>query len=94
MRVSRGYFLDAFPHLVWDALEFGEAWNGWATPVVERDVLITMLTDCGWSVCLEGAMVIAVDPDDDALAERFAANAQGHFDLGQLGWTFVRCETE
>ncbi|MCX5044080.1 hypothetical protein OG921_12985 [Aldersonia sp. NBC_00410] len=88
--------LDALPERTWPALRFGEPWNGWATPVVSRDVLDQMLAASGephrWegSGLWLGTPAIDVQPGQEPeFYERVRASGDGSYDLGQLGWTFV-----
>ncbi|QAV29295.1 hypothetical protein [Micrococcus luteus] len=84
-----GFTFDAFPDDVFLAVEYGEAWNGWDTPVVCRDVLVDLLEalelehrwDCD-------VAVIAVEDYEDRLEPR----QDGLYDLAQAGWTVQQVE--
>lgn len=72
------------PGHVWPAVGFGQPWNGWATPVVTREVLESVIAATeGESVNIsEGTAVIG--------GEKLRADADGSYDLGQIGWCFIQ----
>lgn len=78
----------------WPAVRFGEPWNGFATPVVMRATLEDLLLTVGDGHRWEGADAVvwsAIDlaPEDPPEYEdRISPDAEGLYDLGQLGWTF------
>lgn len=79
---------------VWTAREFGPLWNGWLTPVVDKATLQDVLVHAeerhqwhGATVELSGWLA---EPEVDT-EDRIELNprADGLYDLGGLGWTFI-----
>lgn len=95
------YFsLNDVPALVWPALRFGSLWNGWATPVVTREVLADMLTTIcephrwvGSDLWLGTPGVDLMPGEQPEFWDRISPSADGTYDLGQMGWTFMRVAT-
>lgn len=82
--LTAAFQLDSIPHKTYLAVNYGDSWNGWATPIVDRAVLSQLLSDlgsphtwCGDSVTLN---------DGEQLEPFFA----GLYDLEPLGWMFSR----
>lgn len=81
----------------WPAVRFGEPWNGFATPVVTRSTLASLLNATGDGYRWEGdtALVwptIDLGPEDEPDPEsvdRLAPDTEGNYDLGALGWVFL-----
>lgn len=81
----------------WEAVRYGQPWNGWATPVVTRAVLESILEAVrrrtGEPHRWEGSVAIVSGPLDSlGVAEhayRFEPDSHGRYDLGSLGWTWV-----
>jgi hypothetical protein len=83
----------------YEAVAFGSFWNGFATPIVSRNVMIgfaarqQMLQTSG-----EYVDIIHADGNgfyvDDEDEERtwLLPDADGNFDLGRLGWTFQQVD--
>lgn len=85
------------------AVAYGEAWNGWVTPVVSREVLTALvarntflrssglpdLDQWGWTDD-KTVRVVAFDAEwsDDDHATHLLPNAAGDYDLGTLGYTW------
>lgn len=80
----------------WTAVRFGDPWNGFATPVVCREVLEDLLGVIGDGHRWEGDEVliwatIDLEPDDEPQdVERLSPDREGLYDLGALGWVFER----
>ncbi len=88
--MTQSYFtLDGQPEHTWTAHECGEPWNGWATPVVDRDTLQDVIatdtrltlrfTDAG------GAIIYDTTTDD---FDTITPTPTGHYSLRILGWRF------
>lgn len=85
----------------WPALRFGQRWNGWATPVVSREVLASILATVaahtGEPHRWDGDVAVISGPvdgpgHDPRYEDRLDPGGDGHYDLGPLGWTFVAIE--
>lgn len=93
------FTLDALPDHSWPAVAFGDPWNGWATPVVTREVLADVLLTSGephrWKDEIamlgtpSGDMRPGVEPE---FFDPVRPREDGLFDLGQMGWVFVRVD--
>lgn len=87
------FSLDGLPGHVFEALAFGEPWNGWATPIVTREVLEQILAalEVPDSLREDGTTIVIGDsrgiPSDDDV--RLVPLDGDAYDLGLLGWTFV-----
>lgn len=80
---------DAFPGTAFLAVEYGEPWNGWATPVTTREVLADVVVALELPHRWEGdAAVLVVEDYEDRLKPR----ADGLYDLGHAGWTVQQVE--
>lgn len=80
---------DAFPGTTFPVVEYGEPWNGWATPVVRREVLADILTALELPHRWEGATaVVGVEDYQDRIDPR----EDGLYDLRQTGWTVLQVE--
>lgn len=78
---------EAFPDHPFLAVEYGEPWNGWATPVVRNEVLTDILASLELPYRWDGtAAVVEVEDYEDRVEPR----ADGLYDLRQTGWT-VEC---
>lgn len=82
----------------WPAVRFGESWNGWATPVVTRDVLASILdvvrATTGEQHRWDGDVAIIAGPVDEPRRapeheDRLEPGDSRLYDLGTLGWTWV-----
>lgn len=82
---------------VWEAVRFGEPWNGWLTPVVTKETLENLLEALGDGHRWEGEIAVvwptidlgdgaAHDPDTE---DPIVPDDDGTYDLGELGWTFI-----
>ena len=88
------FHLDGVDERSWDCVDFDEPWNGWATPVVTRDVLVDVLHALGWEIEDVFGLILATDPADPSVTEQVEPSDQtGLYRLGQLGWTFVEGES-
>lgn len=80
---------DAFPDHPFLAVEYGEDWNGWATPVVHHEVLADALVSLELPHRWDGDLaVVEVEDYEDVLRPR----EDGLYDLSQAGWTLQRVE--
>lgn len=75
---------DALPDHPFLAVEYGEPWNGWATPVVTRETLADILTALELGHRWEGTTAV-VDVED--YEDRLEPREDGLYDLRQAGWT-------
>lgn len=81
----------------WPAVRFGPPWNGFATPVVTRSTLASLLQRAGEGHRWDGDVAVVWptidldpgDPPDPETIDRLEPDAEGHYDLGALGWVFV-----
>lgn len=83
-----GFYLDYDPERVYIARSYGPTWNGWATPVIEREVLTELLVDLEEPHRWDGNAVW-IDEDETP----FRPCIDGLYDTGTLGWTFSPLET-
>lgn len=69
----------------WTAVRFGRDWNGWATPVVDRITLesIVALTEDPLHY-IENVAVIS--------GEKVKPDRDGNYDMGLLGWCFIEVD--
>lgn len=82
----------------WRAVSFGPPWNGWDTPRVTRATLAQLLLDLseGHRWTDDGVLIwptadLETDqPHDPTTEDLMRPDADGTFDLGHLGWVFVR----
>jgi hypothetical protein len=82
----------------WRAVSFGPPWNGWDTPRVTRATLAQLLPDLheGHRWTDDGVLVwptadlMPDEPHDPETEDLIRPDADGAFDLGYLGWVFVR----
>lgn len=78
----------------WQAREYGTPWNGWLTPVVDRETLEQVLAAASERHTWDGEAVRLLgwmnEPEEDhgVLIPR----SDALYDLGELGWTFVVAE--
>jgi len=73
-----------------EAVSFGKPWNGWLTPVVTRETLERLFPlgasgDMQLTFTADGVAHI----DEDESPVDITPDANGHYDLAHLGWTFV-----
>lgn len=79
-----GYFdLDTIRPRSWPAVEFGRPWNGWATPVVARTVLESVLTGAREPYVWDADTILVGDE-----AEPLRPRPDGLYDLALLGFCF------
>ena len=77
-----------------DAVSYGPRWNGWLTPVVTPATLAALLAsvdDGSRMLSFRGdgtAVITEMQDGEDAIAYELAPDANGHYDLGAMGWTF------
>lgn len=82
----------------WEAVRFGEPWNGWLTPFTTRETLASLLDALGDGCRWEGDTAVVWptidlvegEPHDPDTEDRIAPDDDGTYDLGVLGWTFTR----
>lgn len=98
MSDTKKFTLD-FVDTTWEAVSYGPTWNGWVTPVVTRDTLQDLF-DCATGGALEGDPVLSVvwhtngtamitEPfGEETMYYEIAPDADGHYDLAAMGWTF------
>lgn len=83
------FVFDAFPDHPFLAVEYGEDWNGWDTPVVTRETLTDVLAALELAHRWEGATaVLEVEDYEDRIAPR----EDSLYDLAQAGWAVQRLE--
>ena len=90
------FTLDALPERAWPVEYFGPTWNGWAAPVVTREVLADVLTASGEPHRWEDDVAWLGTPAADLRAgeepeyyDPVRPGEDGTYDLGQMGWCFV-----
>lgn len=88
------FTLDSDPDRTFDAVRFGEPWNGAATPVVAREVFEQLLTSSGepheWRGDVAWLGTPAIEAQEGAEVEFYDPihpSDDGTYDLAQLGWT-------
>jgi len=84
------------------AVGFGRTWNGWATPIVPREVLAQLIADApGHRVWFHPESGVArIDTDQEtgswqhyaSIAPELRGNVQA-YPLESLGWTFLEDES-
>lgn len=89
----------AFDGATFDAVAYGEPWNGLVTPVVDRATLEAMLEVLddyhlrGW---VDGEDILHIEYLDGngrpGMFDEVAPRADGTYDLGHLAWTFELAE--
>lgn len=78
------FTIDGFePQHVWTAVRFGPRWNGWATPVVTRDVLESVIA------AAEGETLHFIENTAVISGDKLRPGADANYDLGQIGWCFI-----
>lgn len=95
--------IDDTPMVTYEAVSYGERWNGWLTPVVTRETLVAVITGRD---PLEEWMRLEFTPDNSAVVWQttddvwddeptvIAPDADGNYDLGCLGWTFDEADSD
>ncbi len=81
----------------WPAVTFGDPWNGWATPVVTPEVLVSVLdvvaAATGEAHRWDGDVAVVAGPVSESgepeYEDRLEPDDSGLYDLGELGWTWV-----
>lgn len=80
-----------------EAIAYGDTWNGWATPVVTREtfeaIARTLDAEDGVEADLKfdehGVATFAEGAEEsETNTHEIAPNAEGGYDLGCLGWCF------
>ena len=83
-----------FIDVAFDAVSYGPTWNGWLTPVVTPATLAALLAsvdDGSRMLSFRGdgtAVITEMCGGDDVVDCEIAPDANGHYDLGAMGWTF------
>lgn len=82
------FTIDGFePEHVWTARRYGSRWNGWETPVVDKGTLEAVVA------ATEEETLRYVDEVAIVSSEtRLKPDVDGNYDLGELGWCFVRVD--
>lgn len=81
------FTIDGFePEHVWTAVRYGRPWNGWATPVVTRDVLESVIA------AAEGETLHFIETTAVISGDKLRPDADGNYDLGQIGWCFIETD--
>lgn len=85
----------AFHGATFDAVGYGDTWNGFVTPVVDRATLVELLNHLddhylhGW---VDGEDVLRIEYFDGrgrpGMFDDVTPLPDGTYDLGRLGWTF------
>lgn len=90
------FSLEAHVGQSWPALRFGPHWNGWASPVVTRDVLEQVLLASGEPHIWRGEIAWLGTPaadlesvDEPEFWDPISPEVDGTYNLRSLGWTFV-----
>lgn len=90
------FSLEAQPERTWPARRFGQSWNGWAIPVVTRQILAEELTESGEPHRWEGDVAWLGTPAADLRPgekpeyfDPVCPSDDGTYDLDQMGWCFV-----
>lgn len=77
----------------WQAVRFGQRWNGWLTPVVERATLQSLIDAAsGVELAWEGSTAIVICEDYPDEPDRLRVAADGLYDLVSLGWCFTETD--
>jgi hypothetical protein len=82
------FSFDAVPDQTFPALSYGGLWNGWEAPVVDKDTLQRVLTVSEEPFTWDGDTAVIENNGGDL--ERFGPSEDGTYNLGELGWCFVR----
>jgi len=78
------FTIDGFePEHTWEAVRYGQLWNGWTTPVVTRDVLESVID------AAEGETLHFIETTAIISGEKLRPGTDGNYDLGQIGWRFI-----
>jgi hypothetical protein len=90
------FALDGYD-VTWPAVHVGTPWNGFATPVVARSTLASLLETTGDGHRWDGDVAVVWptidlapgDAPDPETVDRLEPDGEGNYDLGSLGWVFV-----
>lgn len=81
------FTIDGFePEHVWRAIRFGRPWNGWATPVVNRATLESVIA------AAEGETLHFIEATAVISGDKLRPDSDGNYDLGQIGWCFIKTD--
>lgn len=90
------FTLEALRDRAWPAVRFGPTWNGWATPVVTREVLAEVLAASGEPHRWEGDVAWLGTPaadlrpgEEPEFYDPVHPSEDRTYDLGQMGWCLV-----
>ena len=64
----------------------GRPWNGWTTPVITREVLESVVA------AAEGETLHFIEDVAVISGDKLRPDADGNYDLGQIGWCFVETD--
>lgn len=71
------FTIDGFePEHTWKAIRYGRHWNGWATPVVTRDVLESVVA------AAKGETLHFIETTTVISGDKLRPDADGNYDLG------------
>lgn len=79
---------DWAPDVEYRCWGFDRPWNGWDTPIVDRETLEAVLAGAEEAVTWSADVAVLRRPDEDEEI-RLEPDAAGRYHLGELGWTFV-----
>lgn len=68
---------------------FDTPWNGWDTPIVDRQTLEAVVADTGVDRVSWDGQVAVISREDEDEAVRLEPDADGRYHLRELGWTFT-----
>ena len=85
---------DASPEIIWECFGFDAPWNGWASPIVDRETVIDLLEDAGWWYRTEGESIFLASEEttDDEEIVMLQQDDEAHYHLRDLGWTFMEAK--
>jgi hypothetical protein len=78
------FYFDACPDRQYPAYSYGERWNGWATPSVDKATLTAMFEWSEEPYHWDGNAAVLEREDGDWKLE---PDPDGHYDAASLGWT-------
>lgn len=88
--VIPAFTFDAWPERRFTAHGYGETWNGWDTPVVDKATLEAVCALVEADLRWEGTTALVAEPG--ASETPLAASSEGLYSLAELGWTPLRIE--
>jgi len=92
MSETQSTFTLDFTDKTWNAVSFGKPWNGWATPVVTletfEDIVAWAADTMTVNFHTNGTAMIEEPFGKETIYFEITPDANGNYDLSQLGWTF------